>query len=213
MCQTIFYITLFIGIFPLLLLLFKGRGFDSKYPVIPFIWFTALATAYEFVRTELLEINANYWFQLYSLLEFVTLYYFFYRLSGHIYNTIYRIFPILFIIPYVISVVFWSEADKFISLTINKINITLFVLASVFLWFKSLFKKMDIMNLWSHSNFYFVSGFFIYYSATFCLFLLSNLLFNSELYAYDYWSVNIMATLVLRALLIIGVWKTKPLLK
>lgn len=66
------------------------------------------------------------------------------------------------------------------------------------------------MNLWKYDNFYYVFGIFIYFSVTFCLFLLSKLIFESSGYAYDYWLANILATLGLRILLIIGVWKMKP---
>jgi len=75
------YITLFIGIIPLLILFVKRKAFAFNTPIVPFIWLTALATLYEFIGTGLFQINTAYWFQLYSLLELITLYYFFISFS------------------------------------------------------------------------------------------------------------------------------------
>jgi hypothetical protein len=168
-----------------------------------------LATLYEFIGTVLFKINTTYWSQLYSFLAFLTLYYFFFKLSRPNYKNAYHIFFILFIIIFCISFFFWTDENTFITRAINRIPLTLFVLTFSFLWFKELFKKMEIQNPWQNANFYFVSGFSIYYSSTFFLFLLGNLIFNSNIYFYDYWLINVMATLILRTFLIIGVWKMK----
>jgi len=67
---------------------------------------------------------------------------------------------------------------------------------------------MHIPNLWRNSDFYFIAGLTIYYASTFLLFLLSDFIINSkQLYFYDYWLVNVLATLILRIFLMIGVWK------
>ncbi len=203
----LFFIALFIGIIPLLILLLKKRAFDFKKPIISFIWLTAFATLYEFFGSVILKINTSYWWQLYSLLEFITLYYFFFKLFQPKYKTTFWVFLVLLVTKYGFSYIFWNEI--FISTAINKIPLTIFVLTFSFLWFKELFKKMEIQNPWQNANFYFVSGFSVYYSSTFFLFLLGNSIFNSNIYFYDYWLINIMATLILRTFLIIGVWKMK----
>ena len=110
---------------------------------------------------------------------------------------------------YCISFVFWNENNKFISTAINAIPITLFVLIFSFIWFRQLFQKMEIPDLLVYSTFYFVTGFIVYYSTTLVLFLMSSFIFKSELYFYDYWFVNVIATLFLRICLIVGVWKMK----
>lgn len=213
MYSILFYIALFIGIVPLLILLSKKRAFDTRHPIIPFIWLTALATVYEFVGTGLLKLNTSYWFQTYSFLEFLTLYYFFYRLLEYHYPMIYRVLFTVSMFFCVISFIFWNETDKFTSLAINKTNITLFVLISFYLWFRNLFNRADIINLWRYDIFYFVSAFFMYYFSTFLLFLLGKFVFDSSIYAKDYWVVNVLATFILRILLITGVWKMKKSLK
>lgn len=209
MYQVLFFIALLIGIIPFLLLLAQQRVLNITEPVIPFIWLTAIATLYEFFGSVILKINTSYWWQLYSLLEFLTLYYFFYKIFRPSYKRTLLVFIILLCITYIISFMFWDENNKFVSKAINKIPITLFVFLFSFKWFKDLFKKMEVLNPWQKSNFYFVSGISIYYSSTLFLFLLSNYFFKSTTYMYDYWLVNIIATFVLRLSLIIGVWKMK----
>lgn len=189
-----------------MVLVYKNKALNFKQPVVPFIWVTAVATLYEFIGTVLLQINTAYWFQFYSLLEFGALYYFFYRLINPQYKRLYQIFLILFILVYGFSFFYWDEYNALVAKTINKTLMALFVFLSSFLWFKKLFEKMHIPNLWKNAEFYFISGFIIYYSGTFLLFLLSDLIFNSKFYFYDYWLVNVLATLILRVFLIIGVW-------
>lgn len=207
MYQIIFYLALFIGIVPLLVIFYKKRAFDKTHPIVPFIWLTAIATLYEFIGTRILKFNATYWSQLYSLLEFSTLYYFFFRLFLPKYKTTFWLFLILLVATYSFSFFLWTDKSTFIPKAINKTPLTFFVLTFSFLWFKDLFKKMEIQNPWQNADFYFVSGFSVYYSSTFFLFLLGNFIFNSNVYFYDYWLINIMATLILRTSLIIGVWK------
>ncbi|MDP2160377.1 hypothetical protein [Flavobacterium sp.] len=218
MYTVVFYIALFIGLIPLLLLFLKGNAFNWSHLVVPFIWLTAIASAYEFVGTHLLKINTAYWFQLYPLLSFLSLHYFFSRLLKPLYKIAFKISLVLFVIVYGISFFYWSENNKLISSAINRSFITLFVLTFSSVWLKNLFyklknldpfEKIEIPNLWQSEVFYFVAGMAIYYSTTFFLFLSSNFIFDSNMYFYDYWFVNVIATLIFRIFLIIGVWKMK----
>ena len=209
MYEILFYVALFIGIIPLLILILKKRAFDFKEPIAPFVWLTALATLYELVGTVLLKLNTAYWFQIYSFLEIVTLGYFFFKLFQPKYKTVFQVFLVLLIVAYCVSFFFWGEKSKLIPNAINKTSVTLFVLAFSFLWYKTLYGKREIYNPLQQSVYYFVLGFSIYYAGTFFLFLLSSPIFNSNLYFYNYWLVNILATFILRILLITGVWKLK----
>ena len=206
------------GVIPLSILFVKKSAFDKNHPIVPFIWLTALASAYEAIFSFLLKINTSYWFQIYALLSFLTLYYFFLKLLNPHYKKILKWSLIIFLIVYVNSFFFWSDIDKFISTAINRVYITAFILFFSVIWFRSLFdklqnysvfEKIDVTNLWQSEMFYFISGIFIYYSTTLFLFLSSNFIFSSNLYFYDYWLVNVLATLILRTLLIISVWKMK----
>lgn len=206
---TLFYIALFIGVLPLFLLFLKKRAFDKNHPIVPFLWLTAVATFYEFIGSVLLQINTSYWFQLYPFLSFLGLYYFFFQLLKPNYKHLFRIIFILFIVVYGISFFFWNNDNRFISSAINRSSITIFVFTFASLWFKNLFEKMDVPNLWQKDIFYFIVGLTIYYSSTIFLFLASIFIYNSNLYFFDFWLVNVIATLVLRILLSIGVWKMK----
>ncbi len=193
-----------------MVLLFKKRAFDRRQPVIFFVWLTAIAVVYEYVGSILLGKPTAYWFQLYDLLEFMALYYFFYRALPVRYKAVLYSFLILFGATYTLSLLYWDQDNALKTININAIPIILFVFAGCGLWFKNLFDKTDVINLWQSVDFYFVSGFIIYYSSTFFLFLLSNFIFKSEsLYIYDYWVINVLATLILRIFMIFGVWKMK----
>lgn len=202
-------ILLLTGILPLILLFLKKKAVDLKQPTVPFVWLTAVATLYELVGTTLLKVNATYWFQLYSLLCFCALYYFFFRLLDKQYKKVFGFFLALFIITYSTSFFFFDNNNVFISTAINETFITVFVLVFSFLWFRKLFEKVNIPNLWQNAGFYFVSGLMIYHSGTFFFFLLGDFIFNSNAYFYDYWMVNIVATVVLRIFISMGVWKMK----
>lgn len=176
---------------------------------MPFLWLTAIASFYEFFGSVVLKINTSYWFQLYPFLSFLSLYYFFFQLLKPDYKYLFRILFILFIGVYGMSFYFWSENDRLVSSAINRSSITIFVFTFASLWFKNLFEKMDVPNLWQNDIFYFIVGLTIYYSSTIFLFLSSIFILNSNLYFYDFWLVNVIATLVLRILLCFGVWKMK----
>lgn len=188
-----------------MILFVKKKGFDFKEPITPFIWLTALATLYELIGTRLLKLNTTYWFQLYSLLEFIALYYFFFKLFQPKYKTVFRLFLILLVITYFFSFFFWNENSSLIPKAINKTPVTLFVMVFCFICFKNYLGKTEKQS----SVFYFILGFSVYYSSTFFLFLWSNFIFYSNLYFYDFWIINILATLILRIFLIAGVWKMK----
>lgn len=204
MSNILFYITLFIGIVPFGILVYKKRILAFEYPVVPFIWITAIATLYEYIGTLLLKINTVYWFSIYDFLQFIGLFYFFFKLLPKKYRPLLYGFSVFFGVMYSFSLFYLFEILK--SVAVNAIPTFLLVVTGCGLWFKDVFDKITIPNLWKNGTFYFISGFAIYYSGTFLLFLLSSFILNSELYFYDYWFVNVLALLILRIFLIIGTW-------
>ena len=208
---------LLLGILPLTFQLIKSRKLWVNDAVTPFVWLTAIATCYEFFGTSLLRIDSKYWFHLYPLLSFLALYIFFSKTLSSNYSKIMKIGLVLFFINYTVSF-FYIESSAFVSVSINRLYVSIFVFIFSVIWFKDafdklnksfLFKEIDIHYLWDSENFYFVAGVLLYYATTFFLFLSSNLLFESNLYFNDFWVVNVIATLVLRVFLIISVWKMK----
>ena len=209
MYKIVFYITLFTGLLPLLFLFLRKKAFDKEHPAIPLLWLTAIGSLYEFIGTVLLQINSLYWFQLYPFLSFLTLYYLFFKLLKHNYKTLFRVLFILFIAVYLVSFFFFSDENRFITTALNRIPIIIFVFTFTGLWFKNLFQKMEEQNLLQNDNFYFITALIIYNASTLFLFIASNYIYNSNLYFLDFWIVNIIASLILRILLCIGVWKMK----
>lgn len=207
--QLLLVVTLILGIVPLPLLLFKRISNGINTEVTPFIILTAFASIYEGIGTLCFSVNTAYWFQLYSLLEILALFYFFYRLLAPFNRRSLQLGLFFLILSYLFSFSHWHTTSHLISNGLNKTTLTFFVLYGVMLWIKIIFKQQKIPNLWQHSSFYFVSGFFLYYGNTILLFLLGNLIYNSTLNFYEFWFINILSTLLLRILLILGIWKMK----
>jgi len=207
--RIIFYIVLFMGFVPLFLLLLKQKSLKKMTPIIPFIGVTAIGSLYEFIGTRILQLDTAYWFQVYPLLEFFSLFYFFYPVLGNRYKITFKVYFLMFFVSYLFSFFVWEEGEgKFKALIVTSTFIRLFVIHLCLLWFKNLLANKNIYNLWKNNVFYFVSGFVFYYTFTFPLFLLSNSLFKNQLYLYDFWWINILAVFVLRLSLIVGVSKS-----
>ena len=193
----------------MLLCFFQRKQKWRMEAIFPFIMLTFIATLYEQIGTGWLRINTVYWYYLYSFLEFSTIYYYLLGLFRRKNKVLFKVFAGAFVIMYSCSFLFWDENNVLLPKMIDKIVITLLVLTFSFKWFKELFKKTEVPDLWSNGNFYFVSGLLIYYSATFVLFMLSSFLIEVSEHFYDYWLVNVIATLFLRIILSLGVWNTR----
>ena len=218
MFEILFFLCFVIGLIPIVILFLRKRILNFRHPVVPFVWLTLISSLYEYIVTELFEINAAYWFQFYSLSAFISILYFFLKTLKFKYIFLFRLSILFFIITYLSSFMFWDTDNFLISTAINNVYLTCIVILFTLLWVKEIFENIEnkspfenenMINLWESEIFYFVSGLFIYYCTTFFLFLSSNLILSSKLYFYDYWLVNILAVILLRLLLIISVWKMK----
>lgn len=194
----------------MLLCFFQRKQKWRMEAIFPFIVLTFMAALYERIGTELLGLDIAYWFQIYTFLEFLALVCYYWKLMRLKMRSLFAsLFGLLFILFYMLSL-FWIASDnKFISLMISQVPIIIMVLIFSLKWFKELFEKTEVPDLWSNGNFYFVSGLLIYYSATFVLFMLSSFLIEVSQHFYDYWLVNVIATLFLRIMLSLGVWNTR----
>lgn len=206
MFQYFTHFTLFLGLIPLVLYL-KNKKLISveTFAVFPFIVLLALSSLYEFVFSYLLEIKPNYWFRFYLLLEFFALVYFYHSILPVRKKAI--LFSVAYLLLYGYFLVHWNvqvsyQQDSYLSL-VEFLMIFLFSIA----WFKSLFNSNQLIKLTESSLFYFVTGFFLYFSGTLFLFLMSNLLFKKEAVdSSDFWRLNVVLSFVLRILLIVGIW-------
>ncbi|SFI93060.1 hypothetical protein [Myroides guanonis] len=212
MYKVLYLIALYSGIIPICLyLLRKGTKLNlGKEIVFPFITLTFIATIYEQIGVIYSIIGSSYWFQIYAVLEFTALFYYYRELNFIKKKQEFEIFfAVFFVFFYLISWMFFRTENIFLSLFISQIPIVLLVIVSSFSWFKKLFLNKEIKDLWKNADFYFVSGYLIYCASTFFLFSLSGFLVETSLYFYDYWLVNVLATLFLRIMLSIGVWRMK----
>lgn len=208
MYSTLLYIALLAGILPLAVLFFNKGAFVFKKPITPFIWLTFIATLYEGIVI-VLKTDVSYWSHIYSFLEILTVFYFYFKLFQPRFKTILLLLLVLLLLTHIISF-YWVDSSLFITVAVNTVPLTSLVILGSFWWVRDLFRSDETQNLWQSPVFYFVSAFYIYYLVTMPLFLMGSFIFNSNLYFYDFAIVNIMATLILRILLTIGVWKMKP---
>lgn len=208
---SLLYTALFAGLIPVAVLLILNIKSKKAGPIIPFLYLTAISSLYEMLFTLYLKIDSTLWFTVYDILAFSAMFYFFYKINYPKYRILFITGILLFtvlIIPNIFSIN--KSVHHFLNVqSLFSGAITAFIFVMTFLWFIDIFKKMETPNLWSVPDFYYVSALFIYYSSTFFLFLLSDvILSNDSGKLMDYWLLNIIATLVLRILLITGVWKT-----
>lgn len=209
-----FWIAVFansLGIFPLIVLkTAKKRLLPEARFIGPYVWLIALGSAYELVGTLLLRINTTYWFHFYCFADFFCLNYFFYRLFERKYRTLNLAFSIVFICVFIILMIGWSEISNLQSDAFLGTLSTLLVSTFAILWFRQLAHDTGTEHLWERPVFYLISGLFLYYSGTFFLFLMSDSITNNpRMELMDFWIINILLTLLLRILLILGIWKAK----
>lgn len=178
--------------------------------IFPFIWLTFVATIYEQIGIIWLNISASYWIQIYAILEFIALFYYYKKsIITERRNDFLIFFTVFFVLFYAMSWGLFRSKNNFLSLFVSQIPIVLLVFVSSFSWFKKVFLEKVIKDLWHSADFYFVTGFLIYCASTFYLFSLSSFLAETSLYFYDYWMVNVVATLFLRIMLSVGVWRMR----
>jgi len=204
------YIALLSGVLPLSILVIRYKSVLVKGHIMPFIYLTATATAYEFFCSLLLNVNSSYWSQAYSLFELCTIYYFYNKTFQRKYKSLFILSFVVLVVTYCVSAFFWTSTNSLLAKAINKLPITVFVLGFSFMWVKDLFGEMAIDAPQNSSTFYFITGLSMYYSITFLLFLFGYYIANSSDYFYDFWVINIIATIILRICLTVGVWKMKP---
>ena len=206
MFQYFTHFTLVLGIIPLVLYLKnKERLSVETFSVFPFVVLIAVSSIYEFVFSYLLEIKPNYWFRLYLFLEFFALVYFYYSILNL--KKLVVLFSGVYFLLYYYFLIHWNIAVS--DLQDSYLSLVEFLMVFVFsiLWFRNLFYNTILINLTKSSLFYFIAGFFLYFSCTLFLFLMSNLLFKKEVEgSLDFWRLNVILSFLLRILLILGIW-------
>jgi hypothetical protein len=198
--------SLLISLLPAILIwLKKPRWQEVKY-IIPFGLLTTFAGLYEILVTGIFGFNTTVWFKVYTFLEFVCIYYFFLKLSDKKYRKIFIFYLGVFIAIFVALQLYWingGRASTDSSLTIFE---TVLVFSASFLWFRKIFSDMRLTTLWDSPAFYFISGFILYFSGTFFLFLMTDWVLTTE-EMNRHWIINVILTLLLNSMITFGIWK------
>lgn len=205
--DSIIFITLAINFAPALLYKFsRAKNACEVKNILPFLVLLVLASIYEFVFTYTLGLDTTFWFWVYPLLEFACLIYFFSRLFQGQYRNIFRFFILIFGICFTMFSVLWIITRRAMPDSYLVVIETILVYKASVLWFKDMFSNLLVKSLWDSPVFYFMAGFILYFSGNLFLFLMADFIFTSE-ETRRFWIINIILSLFLNFILLIGIWK------
>ena len=207
MPEPLFYFYLFLGILPLFLMKsLKIKAFQPLF-IQPFVWLIFFASIFEFIAFKK-QWETPYWFRFFILVDFLVVFCFYYFALNKSFKLFFYLSFFGFLLLYIYLLTIWNveESDKtdFYLTTCE----TLFVFIASLIWFISIFSELKETSLLHSPNFYFVAGFVLYYSGTFFLFLVSDFMIkNMASQILSYWNINILFNILLRTLIITGIWK------
>jgi hypothetical protein len=205
------YFVIIFGVSPLLYFLITKRKYAKELkPILPFISLTFISSFYEFFGSLIFRLDISYWFVVNDILSFICVYYFFLQILQKHFSKLFLVFLVFFIILCFFLYLYFNIEDILIITSYIDTFITLFILFFTIIWFRKLILDAYIENLLHNSTFYFISGFILYYCGTLFLFLLSNYIYKVDSNMFEsYWVINILLNLVLRTLLLVGLWKAR----
>jgi len=214
MHEILLYITFFSGLVPFcfyVFIIYKREGLHNLKPAVPFIWLTLIGSLYEPIVTIAMGKDSMYWFRVYNVAEFLCLYYFFRNVVQKKYLLLFGSFFFFFILSSLMVVIL--DVGQLRVESIYAPFIFLFVLTFSALWFRDTSRNDMLLAKFAKSNLIFICGFLLYYSGTLFFYLLSEVILvdSKTIGYYDYWLVNIIATLILKIFLIGGVWSGKKI--
>jgi hypothetical protein len=203
------YFVIIFGTAPLLYFLVAKRQYSIQLKaILPFVTLTFFSSLYELIGTLTLGWNVSYWFIIYNILSFFCVFYFYYHLLQKQFSKLFLLILALFFIFSIFLCINFRIEDFFVVCSYLDTFITFFILFFTIIWFRKLINDAHIDNLLASSNFYFISGLILYFCGTLFLFLFANHLYkvDSEMFQ-SYWALNIILNLILRFLLLVGLWK------
>jgi hypothetical protein len=203
------YFVIIFGTAPLLYFLVAKRQYSIQLKaILPFVTLTFFSSLYELIGSLTLGWNVSYWFIIYNILSFFCVFYFYYHLLQKQFSKLFLLILALFFIFSIFLSINFRIEDVFVVCSYLDAFITFFILFFTIIWFRKLINDAHIDNLLDSSNFYFISGLILYFCGTLFLFLFANHLYkvDSEMFQ-SYWALNIILNLILRFLLLVGLWK------
>ncbi|WP_298220564.1 hypothetical protein [Flavobacterium sp.] len=207
MFKALFYFATLLGVFPIVILKSKANS-NKHHPIAPFLWLVLFASFYELIGSTWLQIPTTIWFKTYLLLEFFTFGYYFDNLLKKKFKRLFLAFSIIFVVLFLAIILFWYDINNLRTDAYLSIVEIVMVYFFTILWLRNIFSNQNEEDAVQTSDFYFVTGIVIYLSGTFFLSLLGDLiLINKELNLEQYWILNIVCNIIIRSLLIVGVWK------
>jgi hypothetical protein len=199
---------MFLGLVPLgLWFLLRIKMAKPCQYFIPFLGLIFLASVYEIVFSTYLRIPVNHWFVFYNLAAFVTLFYFYFELLNRHYKGLFLGFALAFVGLSGYLFLNYSFEHHFVFSSSIKVLQTSFILVFSMLWFIEVFKQKVMFNFFKNPVFYFISALILYYCGVLFVFLSQEYIYqNHKSISESIWSLNLYLNLLLRSLLIIGVW-------
>lgn len=199
--------TKYLSFVPLLLILFRKNKeqFSNEISAVkPYFYLLFIGAIYEIIN---IRIPSCYHFTVFTVLEFVALWYFFRKIFLKKYNYFLLLSLLIVLLETIIISFFWicdlsDKMDAYLA-----IPISVFIFTSSFLWFKKLFEKETVYSLWKDPVFYFLSGLIIYFSGgLFISLLLYEITIITGL-PETYWLIYLFGAIFMRIMMAVGVWK------
>ena len=196
--------------FGLLLYFYLNKQLLDNLNIYYLVLLFGLGALSELSFSIILNFDSQYWFKIYSFLEFLTLLLFFRKLIGITQSVFYFIIILYSIIYAFLAVMFF-----------NKININLFelfipiancliVFTGSTKWTIQQFKKLETSSLLHFPVFYILSGMILYYSGTFFIFGLETIFRYTKSPVLLYFLyINLLLLFIYRLSFYIAIWKAK----
>jgi hypothetical protein len=198
--------------FGLLLYFYLNKQLLDNLNIYYLVLLFGLGALSELSFSIILNFDSQYWFKIYSYLEFLTLLLFFRKLIDITQSVFYFIIILYSIIYAFLAVMFF-----------NKININLFELfipiANCLLvftgstkWTIQQFEKLETSSLLHFPVFYILSGMILYYSGTFFIFGLETIFrYTKSPVLLYFWYINLLLLFIYRLSFYIAIWKAKKI--
>ena len=187
-----------------------GTKNNELLAIVPYVFVMILSSIYEFVGTLMLQWDSSYWFFINDILTFSSIVYFYYRVLNNRFKWVFGLFILLFILLYSGLVYFSVVRDILTTIRYSSSIFTATVVVFSVLWFRTLFQEVYVENLLANSNFYFISGFIIYYCGTYFLFMCSPYFYQQSVALFhSLWQLNLLLNMVLTCFILTGLWKAK----